>query len=307
MKKRFELISSIFFMVVTLSVIIFSTFAWFTSKMDQDAFISNITCSDSNYTYKVKYYLGNYVQDGRPVEGYENTSTQNITSYNDSFLTIEQLQENNYATLQSESLVINDLYPKMRYTFAIEITTDYLESTDIALNFKQFEATVKDKVTAKPYRLDDDPALNDTPILLTEALDFYTYAICVERDSTSDAPIINDVTTINEFLNNAGTTAYPDKFVDESGNKYLGDSFLPGQSCELSKGTMLADESKKYTLVFFITIEFSNSHDIYYSFVGYENDDPTSNKRYYRRDTNGSMNAFQNMSFKIVNIDINRV
>ena len=290
-------------LILSTTSVLTATFSWFVAQRRAQATLSTISI-EKEMTVNFRWFKYNSA-DGKvnpngddftdlKLSGYTRAdSTKNpvsVTNYNEDFILCD-------ISKASNAFAMEEVFPDIRYTFALEITSNFQNPTSIGLELSNFiPGESLDSFARDPNALKGAPG---NPICLAEALDFYT-RVFDQADLTTQ--------NINEFIldcenletlpepNPDGKKLNPDKFKFTNENKIT--------SAQLVDGVLFNPGETKY---FFFTIEFSDDPSTYYAFDHIEGTAP-NNKYFFHKDpVIGTSNAYQALTFEIKKLVVRRM
>lgn len=278
--KRYQLqmITALFALAFSLTSFGYITYAWFQfTRRVETKFMDIQAEAGINYTFK--FFEKNYEVAPGPIyinTGYPNPATvpdpinrTGVTNYETDFLTITE--EMLGPETPSNPLLMENLFPDVHYTFAIEVTSELSRLRDIELYVGQFTSPRSTNM------IDNTSGLG---ITFSTAINIYSTVI-----NTSGK-------TIQQV------TDFADAFVRDTNPE---DAFpIVNQASattpiELASGGLAPSNGEtNEKLIFFFTIAFSNNGESYYKFTS-----SSSGLTYFTLDPTGNSNVYQNLEFYI--------
>jgi len=267
------IIGQISLLVFSLASVFTATYAWYTANRQTSLSISNIS-AESGMDYTLKYFIENEVDTedtGTETDGYlSDDSTIAVTDYDTDFIEV--------VDPETSPFYIQNMSPKTRYTYSIEVTAGFATTSLVRLDISDFVNTIS------TIRINEN---NGTGVTLASAMNFY--GTCVDYNAS------NITTDANSFVTSSDLF---DKFdYDNDGD----------ESQELASGLLGSDYPVGTSkIVFFFTIEFSNESDTFLS-EHYVSEDLTTT--YFVNDpTDGNSNAYgdSNMDFTLSELELTK-
>lgn len=282
-RYQMQLITALFALAFSLTSFGYITYAWFLLTRQVDTDFMEIT-AEEGIEYTFKYFGKNYeVAPGSIYynTGYPNPATvpdpinrTSVTDYAADFLVITE--EMVGPSSLSNPLLMENLFPDVHYTFAIEVTSKLSRSSNIELYIGQFTS---------PRSLDMIDNTTGLGITFSTAINIYSDVI---NTSGKTSQQITD--WANSFVTNTTPT---DRFTVVN----QASSTTP---IELTGGGIAPSTSETTeSLIFLFTIAFSNNGESYYKFVS-----STNGTTYYILDPTGNSNVYQNLEFYINRLEI---
>ncbi len=267
LKKRYLVLALNLCMVVfSVFVLTISSFAWFIANRNTNLTYNSISVG-SGLSIKAKYYKYNF-KDGDTSKkycGYTST-TSGIESVNYETDFAEPTKE-----LTNTLFNIANSAPQFRYTFAIEVISNFTYEKLIKFNLSNF-ISLPSKTEFDLYK--------KSGICLASAISItgtsFTYSTA-ENASTFATNFINSTSHVNSFNFD----------LDEKG------------PYEISNSLIFPYTAVTNTVVFLFTIGYSDSESTYYS--EYSTDNNITN---YVKNVNGNSTAYSGLSFEIKELSI---
>jgi len=277
-KMKFNLrkkliIGQISLLVFSLASVFTATYAWYTANRQTSLSISHIT-AESGMDYTLKYFIENEVDTedtGTETDGYlSDDDTIAVTDYSTDFIEVEDPE--------TSPFYIQNMSPKTRYTYSIEVTAGFAATSLVRLDISDFVNTIS------TIRINEN---DGTGVTLASAINFY--GTCVDYNSSNITAYANSFVTSSTLF---------DKFdYDNDGE----------DSQELASGLLGSDyPTGDAKIVFFFTIEFSNEDDTFLS-EHYVSEDLTTT--YFVNDpTDGNSNAYgdSTMDFTLSELELTK-
>lgn len=279
-RKRYQLqmMTALFALAFSLTSFGYITYAWFLLTRQVDTDFMEIR-AEEGIEYTFKYFGKNYEVAPGPIyynTGYPNPATvpdplnrTSVTNYETDFLTITE--EMVGPETVSNPLLMEDLFPDVHYTFAIEVTSKLSRSSEIELYISQFTS---------PRSTEMIDFTSGLGITFSTAINIYSAVINTSGKTSQQ---------ITDFAHAFVTNTTPiDKFTVVNQSSATTPIELAGNPLAPSN----SETSEK--LIFFFTIAFSNNGESYYKFVSSSN-----GYAYYVLDSTGNSNVYQNLEFYI--------
>lgn len=259
-------------LAISLTSLFYVTYSWFIFQRRADTLGPKISI-DEGLAYNLKYFTYN-LDGGYPKAGHEPVNVVS-TSYATDFVNVAETFHEDYSLIEE---------PGYRVTFALEITS-FPSGSDhnVTFTMTSFDAPPHEEF----FRYD---GTNVHDIHLSEAINIYTATMVV---SATD----ND-TTKTAFVNNfISSNTLTDRFNYSYNDMPAEDEFIAlGTSPDVS-----ASEDDTM-VIFFFTIEFSNTSDTFYKYHSIINMETV----YFTKDTTGNSNVFKGLSFIINEIMVRK-
>lgn len=253
-------------LAISMTSLFYVTYSWFTFNRKADTNGPKISI-DQGLEYELKYFTGN-LNGGYPKNGHEPVTIVS-TSYATDFVPVDE----DFHEPEEYSLIEE---PGYRVTFALEITS-LPSGADHNVTF-----TMLDYLSPAHEEFFRYDGASGQPIYLAEAINIYTDTMVVSSSDTD--------TTITSFVNNFITDTTPSDLFDASTSTILLDT------------SPVVDASNDDSLViFFFTIEFSNTSDTFYKFHSISNGNV-----FFTKDTTGNSNVYKGLAFVIDEIMVRK-
>jgi len=258
-------------MIIQISVLIFSlatsftaTFAWYIASRQATLAIANIS-TESGIGYNLKYLVAN------GDSGYSLDENITVSDYSSDFAKVVDPENSPFN--------ISYFQPGKKYTYALEVTAGFAETSLVRLNISSFTSS---------FSTTEYNSNSQAGVCLASAINFY--GTCFDYDET-------DVTSeANSFVTNPNLF---DKFDYDN-------SSVSNQ--EIASGKLGSNyPSDSHMIVFFFTIEFSNESDTFLTKSGED-----LNWTYYSRNpletdaTIANSNPYRHMDFTLSELELTK-
>lgn len=270
-KLKINLIVTLLSSAISLTSFLYLTYAWFSFMRANSIEVMTVQMA-GDIGYQIKYFTKNYtsLENGSGYlspDLYLNPSDIiTVDNYDTQFLPIEDDPHIN----GNQTVVIGAKYPGLRFTYALEIDGDFTSDRIVTLSLTNFVAGSSsifyDTTTSQP-------------INIAKAMNIYATAVDGNGNVTAAA---------NSFVTNLTPT---DLFTSTSASGPC--------NFELATRTLHANEVPADRIIFFFTVDFSDSSDTLYSYAS-----TVGSIQYYTPNTHGSSNVYKNLSFAMTEISV---
>lgn len=266
--------ATIISLALSLTALFYVTFSWFTHNRSATVNGPDVSL-DQGLEYNLKYFAYN-VDGGYSKAGYELSDVVS-TSYATDFIDVAASFHD-----EEEFSLIEE--PAYRVTFALEITS---LPTGADHNITLFMTSYDSPSHEEFFRYDSS---GPQEIHLSEAINIYSAAMVV-GENDNDA---SKTAFANSFISN---NTLPDRFDYSYNNLPEEDELIP-----LGISPEVAGSESNTTIIFFFTIEFSNTSETFYKFHSLLG----TTHAYFEKDTIGNSNVFKGLSFVINEIMVRK-
>lgn len=259
-------------LAISLTSLFYVTYSWFIFQRRAESLGPKISI-DQGLEYNLKYFIHN-LDGGYPKYGHEPVNVVS-TSYATDFLDVSS----SFHDIGEYSLIEE---PGYRVTFALEITS--LPSGaehNVTFTMMDYLSPAHDL-----YKYDNGGIIED--IYLAEAINIYTDTMLV---SSSD----ND-TTITSFVNTFISDTTPTDLFNATS------TYMPSDPILLDTSPNVAASDDNTSLIFFFTIEFSNTSDTFYKFKTASG----ANIIFEKAVLGGNSNVYKGLEFAILEIMVRK-
>jgi len=267
-------------LIFSLTCLFVASYAWYQANRNTSLSVEYVSM-EKGMTATLKYFTGNYQDSEAKFTGYKNPgalkaseTAASVTDYSSQFAI-----DHHVADSTPNPFSFTDIFPDTRFTFSVEVTSEYSSENSISLDITDF---------LSPLSTEMINYTTNKGISFGEAIDVYATAFIY----TDNAAATTAAQSLVSYV--SGESGYTDMFT------YTNSTDTPPTSYKLSDITISPGEK----CIFLFTIEYSNQSNTFYKYksrsgtTSYFEKDPTNSQ--------GGSNVYQSLTFIINKFAVRR-